>query len=84
MSANDEKLRRLSAALEDHSAEGIEILYSEPSGMITATIMLMLLIVVSALVWSFVGRADVIVTAPGVLGPEDEVRRVYAPINGGM
>ena len=82
MSAKDEKLRRLATALEDHSAEGIEILYSEPSRMITATIMLMLLLVVAALVWSFIGRADVIVSAPGVLGPEDEVRRVYAPING--
>jgi hemolysin D len=82
MSANDEKLKRLSAALEDHGAEGIEILYSEPSRMITATILLMLLIVVSALVWSFIGRADVIVSAPGILGPEDEVRRVYAPIDG--
>jgi HlyD family secretion protein len=82
MSADDEKLRRLSAALEDHGAEGIEILYSEPSRMISATIMLMLLIVVSALVWSFIGRADVIVSAPGILGPEDEVRRVYAPIDG--
>jgi hemolysin D len=82
MSANDEKLKQLSTALEDHGAEGIEILYSEPSRMITATIMLMLLIVVSALVWSFIGRADVIVSAPGILGPEDEVRRVYAPIDG--
>lgn len=82
MSANDEKLRRLSSAIEDHGAEGIEILYSEPSRMIAATIMLMLLIVVSALLWSFIGRADVIVSAPGILGPEDEVRRVYAPING--
>jgi len=82
LSANDEKLKRLSVALEDQSAEGIEILYSEPSKMITLTIMLMLLVVVSALVWSFIGRADVIVSAPGVLGPEDEVRRVYAPING--
>jgi hemolysin D len=82
MSANDEQLKRLSTALEDHGAEGIEILYSEPSRMITATIMLMLLIVVSALAWSFIGRADVIVSAPGILGPEDEVRRVYAPIDG--
>jgi HlyD family secretion protein len=82
MSANDEKLRRLSSAIGDHSAEGIEILYSEPSRMIAATILLMLLIVVSALLWSFIGRADVIVSAPGILGPEDEVRRVYAPING--
>jgi hemolysin D len=82
MNANDEKLRRLSTALEDHSAEGIEILYSEPSRMIAATIILMLLVVVSALLWSFVGRADVIISAPGVLGPEEEVRRIYAPING--
>lgn len=82
MSADDEKLRRLSSAIEDHGAEGIEILYAEPSRMIAATIMLMLLIVVSALLWSFIGRADVIVSAPGILGPEDEVRRVYAPING--
>jgi hemolysin D len=82
MSAKDEKLRRLATALEDHSPEGIEILYSEPSRMIAATIMLMLLIVVAALVWSFIGRADVIVSATGVLGPEDEARRVYAPIDG--
>jgi hemolysin D len=82
MSADDEKLRRFSDALEDHSAEGIEILYSEPSRMIAATIALMLLLVVSGLAWSFIGHADVIVSAPGVLGPEEEVRRVYAPING--
>jgi len=82
MSANDEQLKRLSAALEDHGAEGIEILYSEPSRMIAATITLMLLVVLSVLLWSFIGRADVIVTAPGVFGPEDKVRQVYAPING--
>ena len=82
MSANDEKLRRLSAALDDHSAEGIEILYSEPSRIIGMTIMLMLLLVIAILVWSFFGRADVIVSAPGILAPEDEVRRVYTPING--
>lgn len=82
MSANDEKLRRLSAALDDHSAEGIEILYSEPSRIIRVTIMLMLLLVIAILVWSFFGRADVIVSAPGILAPEDEVRRVYTPING--
>jgi HlyD family secretion protein len=82
MSANDENLRRLSTALDDHGAEGIEILYSEPSRMIGATIILMLLIIVAVLVWSFIGRADEIVSAPGMLGPEDEVRRVYTPING--
>ncbi len=82
MSAEEEKLRRLSTALEDNSAEGIEILYSEPSRIIHTTILLMLLLVLAILVWSFFGRADVIVSASGILGPEDEVRRVYAPING--
>ncbi len=82
MSAEDEKLKRLSAALDDHSAEGIEILYSEPARLIGVTIVLMLLVVISALVWSFFGRADVIVSAPGVLQPEGEVRQVYSPIDG--
>ena len=82
MSANQEKLRRLSTALEDHSAEGIDILYSEPSRIIRLTILLVLVLVVAVLVWSVVGRADVIVSAPGVLSPEEEVRRVYTPIIG--
>lgn len=82
MSPKDENLKRLSAALDDHSAEGIEILYSEPSRMLSATILLMLLAVISGLVWSFIGRADVIVSAPGILAPEGDVRRVYTPIDG--
>ena len=82
MSANDEKLRRLSEALEDHSAEGIDILYSEPSRIMRYTILLVTLLVAAVLVWSFVGRADVIVSAPGVLSPEEDVRRVYTPIAG--
>jgi HlyD family secretion protein len=82
MKTDDEKLRRLSSALEDHSAEGIEILYSEPSRIMRMTILLILLFVFAALVWSFFGRADVIVTATGVLSPDEEVRRVYTPIGG--
>lgn len=82
MSANDKNLARLSTALEDHSAEGIEILYSEPSKFIRITNLLILGLLVAALIWSFIGRADVIVSATGVLSPEEEVRRVYAPIDG--
>ena len=82
MKTDDEKLRRLSSALEDHSAEGIEILYSEPSKIMRMTILLILLFLFAALVWSFFGRADVIVTATGVLSPDEEVRRVYTPIGG--
>jgi membrane fusion protein, hemolysin D len=82
MTDEDEKLRRLSSALEEHSAEGIDILYSEPSRLMRLTIVLMLGMLLVGLVWSFFGRADVIVAAPGVLSPDEDVRRVYAPIGG--
>lgn len=79
---NENHLRPLSEVLADHSAEGIEILTAEPGRFSQALVLVMLGLVVAALIWSFVGRADVIVTAPGVLAPESEVRRVYAPIDG--
>lgn len=78
----DEQLKPLHAALEDHSAEGIAILTSEPSRLIQGTLLVIAALLVSALVWAFVGRADVMVTATGVLEPEGEVRRVYSPVAG--
>lgn len=68
--------------LQDHSPEGIEILYSEPSQLFRWTILIMLGLVVSILTWSFFARADVIVSASGVLSSEEEVRRVYSPVDG--
>nr|WP_241024757.1 HlyD family efflux transporter periplasmic adaptor subunit [Burkholderia sp. Ac-20365] len=44
--------------------------------------MTMVALVVAGLMWSFFGRADVIVTAQGTLAPESDVRRIYAPIDG--
>ncbi len=82
MSEDERKLKSLTAALEDHSAEGIAILTSEPPYMAQATILLLVGLLMAALVWSFIGRADVIVTAPGNLSPDSEVRRFYAPIEG--
>ncbi|GMQ87379.1 MAG: HlyD family efflux transporter periplasmic adaptor subunit [Gammaproteobacteria bacterium] len=82
MAADNEQLRHFSSALEDHGAEGIEILYSEPSKIMRATILLIVAFVLAALIWSFFGRADVIVSAPGVLSPDEEVRRVFSPIGG--
>ncbi|MFC7516420.1 HlyD family efflux transporter periplasmic adaptor subunit [Herbaspirillum sp. GCM10030257] len=79
---NDLQLKSLSEALEDHSAEGIAILSSEPSRLARAAVITMLALVVTALVWSFVGHADVIVTAQGSLMPDSEVRRIYAPVDG--
>lgn len=79
---NDNRLRPLNEALEDHSAEGLAILTAEPWRFTQATVVTMLALVLAALIWSFFGRADVIVTAPGTLWPESEVRRFYAPVDG--
>lgn len=79
---NDSQLKPLTEALEDHSAEGISILTAEPWRFTQAAIIAMVALVLVALAWAFVGRADVIATAQGTLMPESEVRRVYAPVDG--
>ncbi|SAL59832.1 HlyD family type I secretion membrane fusion protein [Caballeronia udeis] len=79
---NDAHPKPFAESLGDHSVEGISILVAEPLRLTHALIYTMVALVVSALVWSFVGRADVIVTAQGTLSPESEVRRFYAPIDG--
>jgi HlyD family secretion protein len=76
------RLGPLTEALEDHGAEGIAILTEEPRRIIEATIVVVAALIVIALAWSFIGRADVIVTAEGALAPESEVRRIYAPVDG--
>lgn len=75
-------LKPLNEALEDHSAEGISILTAEPWRFTQATVYTMVALVLSALLWSFFGHADVLVMAPGTLVPASEVRRLYAPIDG--
>jgi len=72
----------LSEALQDYSAEGAEILYSEPRPLLRRTIYLVTALIITALAWSFIGHADVIVSATGVLAPEKDVRRVYSPAEG--
>ena len=68
----DNHLKPLSEALEDHSAEGIAILTAEPVRMAYALVLTMVALVVAGLLWSFIGRADVIVSAQGTLAPESD------------
>jgi hemolysin D len=75
-------LKSLRAALDEHSAEGVSILTAEPWRFTSATVYTMVALVLAALLWSFIGRADVLVAAPGTLVPATEVRRLYAPIDG--
>jgi hemolysin D len=76
------RLRPLTVALGDHSAEGIAILTAEPSRFTQGVVMATAGLVLSALAWTFFGHADVIVTAQGTLLPDSEVRRFYAPVDG--
>ena len=82
MSEREDKPKRLMTALEDHGTEGIAILTAEPSPVIRSLIYIMVSLVLSGLLWSFIGRADVIVTAHGKLGTEPEAHRVYTPFDG--
>ncbi|MEH6579113.1 MAG: HlyD family efflux transporter periplasmic adaptor subunit [Amphritea sp.] len=84
VNSEEKKLQRLTAALAEHSAEGIEILSSEPSRLIRLTILLIIGLLVCGVAWSFIGRADIIVSVPGSLVPEADVQRVYAPIKGDL
>jgi len=72
----------LTDALGDHSSEGIAILSAEPSRVLHSVVYTMIGLVLSALAWSFFGRADVIVAAQGMLLPDSELRRIYAPVDG--
>jgi hemolysin D len=80
--ANANQLKPLAEALSDHSSEGIGILTSEPWRMLHAVIYMMIALVLCGLAWSFIGRADVIVTAQGAMQPDSELRRFYAPVDG--
>lgn len=82
MADKRQKLEKLNIALTDHSIEGIEIFTSEPSRLLGRMIWLISGLLVAGFVWSFFGKAPEIVVASGVVGPDTEVRRFYAPIAG--
>jgi HlyD family secretion protein len=82
MATTSKWLPALTGALDDHSEEGVSILTATPWRYTHVTIVTMVALVLAALAWSFFGRADVLVTAPGTLVPASDVRRVYAPIDG--
>jgi hemolysin D len=76
------RLVPLTDVLGDHSSEGIAILTAEPWRALHALVYTIIGLVFTGLIWSFIGRADVIVTEQGALAPASEVRRLYAPVDG--
>lgn len=74
--------RGLARLFEDHSDEGIAILTARPSRFGRGLILLLGALLVSAFVWSFFGRADVVVTAGGLVDTEAPRVQVYTPVKG--
>jgi HlyD family secretion protein len=82
MTTRTHRLKPLAEALGDHSSEGIAILTAEPWRLLHGVVYAMIALVLVAFAWSFFGRTDVIVAAPGTLQPDTELRRFYAPVDG--
>lgn len=72
----------LNRFLEDHGPEGVAILMDQPSQLIRTTIFVLFGLLIAAAVWSFYGRADVVVESQGLVKPELEQQGVYLPIKG--
>lgn len=72
----------LNHLFDEHSAEGISILTDKPSKMMSTTIKLLFGLLVAGLLWSFFGRADVIVIAAGKVIPESREHPIYTPTKG--
>jgi hemolysin D len=77
-----DRLMQPSDALDDHSPEVLEILTTQPRRALQGFLYTMGALLVIAIGWSFIGRADVIATEQGVLASAAEVRRFYAPVEG--
>ena len=69
-------------ALEEHGAEGIEILMGTPSMLARGLVYISIGLLLVLFIWSFYGKADVIISAFGTIEPDPETRRVYAPTDG--
>ncbi|MEN8189879.1 MAG: HlyD family efflux transporter periplasmic adaptor subunit [Thermodesulfobacteriota bacterium] len=71
-----------SQQLEEHSVEGIEVLQGTSSFMAHALLYLIIALIGAGLTWSFITKADVIITAKGRLAERKGAKKVYSPVAG--
>ena len=72
----------LGRIFEDHTDEGIAIMTARPSAMARGLVVVLAMLLVCAFVWSFFGRADVVVTAEGLVDTEGSRFHVHTPAKG--
>ena len=73
---------RFSQAVEEHGADGIKILTDTSPVLASGLIYIVMALMLIFFIWSFFGKADVIITVDGQLEPKSEMRRVYIPTPG--
>jgi len=71
-------------ALEDHGKEGLEILMENSSVLAHGIIYILAGILSAVFIWSFFGKADVIITVKGKLEPKMDMKRIYVPAAGDL
>jgi len=74
--------RHFGEALEEHGAEGLEIMMGTSSFLARGLIYILAGVMVSVFIWSFFGKADVVVTAMGQIEPDPKTRGIYAATDG--
>lgn len=76
----------MAQAVGDHALADLQVrnLYADLTSVILARGVIYLLgaLLLTLFVWSFFGKADVVVALPGQLQPESGTRRVYCPAEG--
>jgi len=77
-----ERPRETITDIEDHSLEGAALLLAAPRRLIFMTNLVLAGVLAAAIAWSLIATADIVVTASGVVAPEQQIRRVYAPVEG--
>ncbi len=82
--SESKKQTDFNTALEDHSAEGLEIITAKPLLRASALIYVLAALILFLIVWSFYGKMEVVVSVKGFLEPSQGVRHVYAPIKGSL
>jgi HlyD family secretion protein len=68
--------------VEEHSVEGIEIMMGQSSFLAHGLLYIVIVLAASICVWSFFGKADVVVHAQGQLEPAGGATFVYSPADG--
>lgn len=78
----EKKLDSFSAAVEEHSVEGVEIMMGQSSFLAHGLLYIVISLIAVICVWSFFGKADVLVRSQGLLEPEGGITQVYSPADG--